>query len=101
MVDKESGKPVKKYLSGLKINPPVFWISAIIIIGSMTVQILLGKKIVPYISLLRLWVCQYTGWFFILVVNVILFYIIFLFFSKYSKLKLGGRASQPDRKSVV
>ncbi len=96
MVDKESGKPVKKYLSGLKINPPVFWISAIIIIGSMTVQILLGKKIVPYISLLRLWVCQYTGWFFILVVNVILFYILFLFFSKYSKLKLGGRASQPE-----
>jgi len=96
MIGKDSGKSTKKHPLGLKINPPVFWISTIIIIGSMIVEITCDTAVNHIFSYLRLWVCEYTGWFFVLVVNVILFYIIFLFFSKYGKLKLGGRESQPE-----
>jgi len=96
MVRNGSGKSTKKHPLGLKINPPVFWISAIIIIGSMIVEIVCDQTITHVFSYLRLWVCEYTGWFFVLVVNVILFYMIFLFFSKYGKLKLGGRESRPE-----
>jgi len=98
MVSNVSGKSAKKHPLGLKINPPVFWISAIIIIGSMIVEIVCDQTITHIFSYLRLWVCEYTGWFFVLVVNAILFYIIFLFFSKYGKLKLGGRESRPEFK---
>lgn len=96
MIDKESGKSTKKNPLGLKINPPVFWISAITIISSMVIKIVYGERVVTSISFLRLLVCEYTGWFFVLVVNVILFYIVFLFFSKYGKMKLGGQESQPE-----
>lgn len=96
MIGNGSGSSAKKYPLGLKINPPVFWISAIIIIGSMIVEIACDQTITHIFSYLRLWVCEYTGWFFVLVVNVILLYMIFLFFSKYGKLKLGGRESRPE-----
>ncbi|MFO7885103.1 MAG: BCCT family transporter [Desulfobacteraceae bacterium] len=96
MIDKKLGKSAKESPLGLKINPPVFWISTIIIISSMMIKIISGKRIVPFFSFLRLWVCENTGWFFVLVVNVVLFYIVFLFFSRYGKLKLGGRESQPE-----
>jgi len=96
MIGKDSGKSAKKHPLGLKINPPVFWISTIIIIGSMIVEITCDTAVNHIFSYLRLWICEYTGWFFVLVVNVILFYMIFLFFSKYGKLKLGGRESQPE-----
>ncbi|SMC75238.1 choline/glycine/proline betaine transport protein [Desulfocicer vacuolatum DSM 3385] len=96
MVKNGSGKLTKKHPLGLKINPPIFWISSIIIIGSMIIEIVCDQTIAHVFSYLRLWVCEYTGWFFVLVVNVILFYIIYLFFSRYGKLKLGGRESKPE-----
>lgn len=101
MISNGSGKSAKKHPLSLKTNSPVFWISAIVIIGSMIVELFCDKTITHVFSNLGLWVSQYTGWFFVLVVNVILFYIIFLFFSRYGKLKLGGRESQPEFNSFA
>ncbi|MBW2591973.1 MAG: BCCT family transporter [Deltaproteobacteria bacterium] len=95
MIGNGSGKSAKKNPLGLEINPPVFWTSAIIIIGFLAFVLINVKTIGTLFSAARLWVCEYTGWFFVIVVNVILFYTIFLFFSKYGKLKIGGPDSKP------
>ncbi len=95
MINTGSGKLADKNPLGLEINPPVFWTSAIIVIGFLVFGLINIKAVGTLFNTARLWVCEYTGWFFVIVVNVILFYMIFLFFSKYGKLKIGGPDSQP------
>ncbi len=96
MIGNGSGKSAKKNPLGLEINPPVFWASAIIIVGLLILELINVKTAGTVFSAARLWICEYTGWFFVIVVNVILFYTIFLFFSKYAKLKIGGPDSTPE-----
>jgi len=95
MIGNGTGKSANKNPLGLEINPPVFWTSAVIIIGFLVFGLINVKTIGPWFNEARLCVCGYSGWFYVIVVNVILFYTIFLFFSKYGKLKIGGPDSKP------
>ena len=101
MIGNGSDKSSIKNPLGLQINPPVFWTSTIIIIGFLIFELINANTIDPVFTATRLWIYEYTGWFFIIVVNIILFYMIFLFFSKYGKLKLGGQDSKPEFNSFA
>ena len=86
-----SNKPL-----GLDINPPVFWTSVILVVVFVVLTLVNVKTASAVFSAAKFWVCEYTGWFFVFTVNVILAYSIWLLFSKYANLRIGGQDSRPE-----
>jgi choline/glycine/proline betaine transport protein len=81
---------------GLDINPPVFWTSIILVVVFVVLTLVNVKTASAVFSAAKFWVCEYTGWFFVFTVNVILAYSIWLIFSKYADLRIGGQDSRPE-----
>jgi len=78
------------------INPPVFFgaagvVIAIIIFGGTftdTAEHVFGK-VLSFIT-------QYFGWYYILITTAFLVFVIWLYFSPYSKIRLGGPDARPE-----
>ena len=81
---------------GLEICPPVFWTSTILIVGFVALTLINVKAASTVFSAAKLWVCEYTGWFFVITVNLVLAYAFWLLFSKYGRLRIGGPAARPE-----
>jgi len=96
MVGNSSAESNSNNPLGLEINPPVFWTSAILIIVFLVLTLVNVKTASVVFSAAKFWVCEYTGWFFVITVNVILAYCIWLLFSKYADLRIGGQDSKPE-----
>lgn len=75
---------------------PVFIPSAIIIILFVIVAIVFGEPLSDFFLDIRNQLYDKIGWFFIFTVNVLLVSAILLAFSKFGKIKLGGRKATPD-----
>ena len=41
-------------------------------------------------------ISNYGGWFFVISINVFLFFVIYIAFSKFGKIKLGGPKAKPE-----
>lgn len=81
---------------GLEISPPVFWTSSILIIVFLVLTLLNVKTASAVFNAAKFWVCEYTGWFFVIAVNLVLAYAFWLLFSKYGNLRIGGQDSRPE-----
>ena len=81
---------------GLEICPPVFWVSSVLIIVFLVLTLINVKTASAIFNAAKFWVCEYTGWFFVIAVNLVLAYAFWLLFSKYGKLRIGGQDSRPE-----
>lgn len=80
---------------GIKANGPVF-ISSLVIIFILIISVLwIGKPIEEWFKTVQNNVSNQVGWFFIAVVNIVLFFSIFLAFSRFGKIRLGGKKAIP------
>ncbi|UII29191.1 BCCT family transporter [Fulvivirga maritima] len=75
---------------------PVFIPSAIVIIFFVVIAIVYGQPLNDFFLDFRNLLYDKIGWLFILTVNVLLIAAIWLSFSKFGKIKLGGRNATPD-----
>lgn len=95
-MDKPTRK--KKGLSAFSFipdRPGVFWGTALIAAAFLAFGLFNIRPSQTVCSAVRLWICEYTGWLFVLVVNLVLFYILFLFFSRFGRLRIGGADQVP------
>ncbi len=90
--DKKKHRGIKKYFD---IHPPVFWPSAIVTILFISVTLIIGKPMSAVFENLQENVSNKAGWFFIIVVNYFLFFMIYLAFSRYGIIRLGGKEAKP------
>ena len=81
---------------GLEICPPVFWISTILIVVFIALTLINVKTASTVFNAAKFWVCEYTGWFFVIAVNLVLAYAFWLLFSKYGRLRIGGPKARPE-----
>lgn len=88
-----SKKGNKKYLD---FHYPVFIPAALIILIFATVAIVYGKPLSDFFLNFRGMMYDNVGWFFIITTNILLVVALFLAFSKFGKIKLGGRLATPD-----
>ncbi len=79
-----------------QVNPPTFFISAAIILGFAAIGIIFTESASDIFGAIQAGIANYTGWFFILVVNIVLGYSIYLLFSRYGKIRLGGPDQKPE-----
>jgi choline/glycine/proline betaine transport protein len=87
---------VKKKNKYFDIYGPVFWPAAGIITLFITVTLLIGEPMENVFSNIQNGISDYFGWFFVLAVNIFLGFIIFLAFSKFGKIRLGGPGARPE-----
>jgi len=86
-------RSTKKYFD---VDNPVFWPSAVIIVLFIAVTLLIGEPMDKIFSAVQGGISNSGGWFFVLSVNIFLFFVLFIAFSKYGKIRLGGEKAKPE-----
>ena len=78
------------------INPPVFFISAGLIVFFIAVTLIVGEPMEKVFQDLQTGITNYSGWFFIITVNIILVTVLYFAFSKFGDLRLGGQNAEKE-----
>jgi len=90
----------RKSIFGLEVNGPVFFTSAIIIIAIITLTLLFKEQAEQYFTATQDFVANKAGWFFILSVNIFLIFMVYLAFSKFGHIRIGGQSAKPEFKKL-
>jgi len=86
----------KKTFFGIKANGTVCVGSLLIIVALVVMTLVIGKPIEGIFANTQRIVSNNVGWFFILLVNIVLIFILYLGFGKFRKIKIGGKDAKPD-----
>lgn len=78
------------------IYKPVFIPAAIIILSLVVVSFIFSEDIVKLFGAYQESASNKAGWFFILSVNIFVVAALFIAFSKFGNIRLGGQAAKPD-----
>ncbi|MCX2679559.1 BCCT family transporter [Galbibacter sp. EGI 63066] len=100
MAKKITRSDEKKSIFGMDVNGPVFFTSTIIIIVSIALTLLFKKRAEKVFEKIQTAVADNADWFFILCINLFLFFLIYLAFGKYGKLRIGGQNAKPEFKTL-
>ena len=90
----------RKSIMGLDVNGPVFFTSSIFIIISITLTLLYQEQAENYFNEIQNFISNTVGWFFVLCVNIFLIFVIYLAFSKYGYIRIGGKDAKPEFKTL-
>ncbi len=90
----------RKSIMGLNVNGPVFFTSSIIIIISIALTLIFEEQAEGVFDSIQNYVANTGGWFFVLCVNVYLIFVIYLAFSKYGNIRIGGKDAKPEFKTI-
>lgn len=90
----------RKSIMGLEVNGPVFFTSSIIIIISIALTLIFKEQAEGYFDTIQNFVANNGGWFFVLCVNIYLIFVLYLAFSKFGKIRIGGKDAKPEFKTL-
>lgn len=90
----------RKPVMGLDVNGPVFFTSSAFIIISVALTLIYREQAEGYFDSIQNFVANNVGWFFVLCVNIFLIFVIYLAFSKFGSLRIGGRDAKPEFKTL-
>ena len=96
--ENEEQTGIKKYFD---VHGPVFWPASILIVTLITVTLLLGDQANAMFDTAQNAISSNGGWFLILCVNVFLIFSIYLAFSKFGDIRLGGKDAKPEFSTVA
>jgi choline/glycine/proline betaine transport protein len=92
--DREPGDTNKQFSIGntrvLDVHPQVFTISAVVILLFMALSLAFPDRALETYTTVRAGISDAFGWFFILVANLFIIFMVYLALSKYGKIRLGG-----------
>jgi choline/glycine/proline betaine transport protein len=96
-VVRENDKEVKYFL-GLPydIQPHVFFIGAALILFFVLLTIFLGPLVDNFFGRLQAQIANYSGWFYVAVMNVVLVFCLYLMTSRFSNIRIGGATAEPE-----
>ncbi len=90
----------RKSIFGLEVNGPVFFTSSIFIILSIALTLIFEKRAQSFFADTQDFVANNFGWFFILSVNVFLIFMVYLAFSKFGNMRIGGQGAKTEFKTI-
>jgi len=91
----------KRTLFGIKANGPVF-ISALFIVAALVlVTLIVGQPMEQWFLNTQTKISNASGWFFILVVNAMLVFALFLGFGNFNQIRIGGPDAIPEFSKVA
>ncbi|WP_281613161.1 BCCT family transporter [Flammeovirga sp. SubArs3] len=86
----------QKTFLGIKANATVSLVSIGVVLVLVVSTLVVGKPMETWFKETQNSIANNVGWLFILLVNCLLFYAIFLGFSKFGKIKIGGKDAEPE-----
>lgn len=89
----EEQKGLKKYFD---IHGPVFWPASILLAIFIGITLIVGDPMEKVFTDTQNWISDNFGWFLVLIVNFYLFFTIYFAFSKFGKIRLGGKDAVPE-----
>ncbi|HMA86335.1 MAG TPA: BCCT family transporter [Desulfosalsimonadaceae bacterium] len=78
------------------IHPPVFWPAATLAALFIAVTLLVGDPMETAFAATQSFISDNFGWFLVISVNLYLFIMIFIAFSRLGSIRLGGKNAVPD-----
>ncbi|MCY2687179.1 BCCT family transporter [Salinimicrobium sp. TH3] len=90
----------RKSIMGLDVNGPVFFTSSIIIIISIALTLIFEEQAEGVFKSIQNFVANTGGWFFVLCVNIYLVFVLYLAFSKFGNIRIGGKDAKPEFKTI-
>jgi choline/glycine/proline betaine transport protein len=100
MSEKVTRSDEKKSIFGLEVNGPVFFTSVILIVAMITLVLIFSESAEEFFNKVQTNVSEFGGWLYVLSVNVFLIFVLFLAFSKFGKIRLGGKDAEPEFKTL-
>lgn len=85
----------KKSFLGIEANGPVFIISLLVVAALVISTLIVGKPMKEWFASTQTLVANNIGWFFILLVNFLLFFALYLGFGKFRNIRIGGKDAKP------
>ena len=83
----------KKYFD---VDHLVFWPSAALIVSFIAVTLIIGEPMNNVFASVQTAISNFGGWFFVVTVNIFLFFVLYIAFSKFGKIRLGGKKAKPE-----
>lgn len=80
----------------LDVNPAVFIATSALIGLVVVLGLVFRSELASSIQALQAGIANRAGWFLVLTVNVVLAYLLFLLFSPFGRVRLGGDGAKPD-----
>ena len=80
----------------LEIHPTVFWASAGLIVLFVAFTLFNLKEMSAVFTAVQAAITSSAGWLFVAAVNVYLGIVIYLLFSRYGNIRLGGADARPE-----
>lgn len=90
---KTSKNKTTKYFD---FHPVVFIASAAFILLFIIIALVFQKQMEDIFTSLQTTIADYTGWFLVLCVNIFLVFCLYLAFSKFGNIRLGGPDAKPE-----
>lgn len=78
------------------IHPWVFFIGGGIILLGVILALIAGDAATEVFKNVQGWIANYTGWFFVLVMNIVLAFCVILIFTEFANYKIGGEEAEPE-----
>jgi choline/glycine/proline betaine transport protein len=91
---KNTGRPGPR--PRMQVNPPVFFVSAALILAFVLFGALFPEQAGRTFDLLQAGIVRDFGWFYIVAVAMFLIFVLFLMMSRYGDVKLGPDESEPE-----
>jgi len=91
--DPQDRKGINKYFD---IHAPVFWPASIITVLFIVVTLVVGEPMEQVFDNLQSGISNYAGWFFIICVNLFLFFCLYLAFGRTGDIRFGGKDAKPE-----
>jgi len=86
----------RRTLFGIQANGPVFIASLSVVAILVVVTLVVGKPMETWFVNTQRNISNAAGWFFILVVNSLLLFSVYLGFGKFGKIRIGGQDAVPE-----
>lgn len=81
---------------GLDLHNPVFFISGLVIVAFVLIVLAFQKDAAAALGALRPWLTSTFDWVFMIAANIFVVFCVFLIFSPFGKIRLGGPDAKPD-----
>ena len=81
---------------GLDLHNPVFFVSAGLILSFVVGALLFPDAASVFLTGARSWTLDYFDWFFVIATNLVFLFCVFIAFSRFGKIRLGGDDARPE-----
>ncbi|MCK5907500.1 MAG: BCCT family transporter, partial [Flavobacteriales bacterium] len=86
----------EKTFLGIKSNPYVFIPSLIIVFTLIAITLIVGEPMKDWFVMIQKTISNTVGWFYILLLNILFFFALFLGYGRFSSIVIGGKNAKPD-----